>query len=117
MVGLSTLLAQDNKLALKLVLPAKNGNIAFDHSAHALRQIESARMATDGLRSKNWDEFAKPNAPKMDFVFTVCDRLPTKYARCGPDTLWQLDGVFPIPPELQDRNNKLNAPSWKRFRF
>lgn len=39
----------------------------------ALRQIESAGLSTNGLRSKSWDEFAVPGAPKLDFVFTVCD--------------------------------------------
>ncbi|HEY0703681.1 MAG TPA: arsenate reductase ArsC [Candidatus Acidoferrales bacterium] len=39
----------------------------------ALRQLESVNLPTDGLRSKNWDEFAKPGAPQLDFVFTVCD--------------------------------------------
>lgn len=39
----------------------------------ALKQLESAGLPTDGARSKNWDEFAKPGAPVMNFVFTVCD--------------------------------------------
>jgi len=39
----------------------------------ALRQLEIARLPTDGAHSKSWEEFAKPGAPQMSFVFTVCD--------------------------------------------
>jgi arsenate reductase (thioredoxin) len=40
----------------------------------ALRQLEIAHLPTDGARSKNWDEFAAPRAPELNFVFTVCDQ-------------------------------------------
>jgi arsenate reductase (thioredoxin) len=39
----------------------------------ALKVLESYGYPSDGARSKSWDEFAAPNAPRMDFVFTVCD--------------------------------------------
>jgi arsenate reductase len=39
----------------------------------ALKQIGSAGISTEGLRSKSWDEFTMPGAPHLDFVFTVCD--------------------------------------------
>jgi arsenate reductase len=35
--------------------------------------LQSLGLRTEGLRSKSWDEFARPGAPVMDFVFTVCD--------------------------------------------
>lgn len=39
----------------------------------ALELLGTMKMPTAGLRSKSWDEFAMPGAPRMDFVFTVCD--------------------------------------------
>jgi len=39
----------------------------------ALELLQKNRLPTEGLRSKSWDEFAKPGAPALDFVFTVCD--------------------------------------------
>ncbi len=39
----------------------------------ALNLLKSLSYATDGLRSKSWDEFARADTPAMDFVFTVCD--------------------------------------------
>src|SRR6202049_4886712 len=39
----------------------------------AIQQLQIAGLPTENLRSKNWDEFAKPGAPQLDFVFTVCD--------------------------------------------
>ena len=39
----------------------------------ALELLQKNRIPIEGLRSKVWDEFAKPGAPKLDFVFTVCD--------------------------------------------
>ena len=39
----------------------------------AIKVLDSFNYPTGGLRSKSWDEFAAPGAPKMDFVFTVCD--------------------------------------------
>jgi protein-tyrosine-phosphatase len=39
----------------------------------ALELLQKNRLATTRVRSKSWDEFATPTAPRMDFIFTVCD--------------------------------------------
>lgn len=41
----------------------------------ALKLLERHGIATSGLRSKSWDEFASPHAPEMDLVVTVCDAV------------------------------------------
>lgn len=55
--------------------------VAFSAGSHpkgavhplALRLLDQLTLPTTGLRSKSWDEFAAPGAPRLDFVFTVCD--------------------------------------------
>ena len=39
----------------------------------AIRELQQAGISTEGFRSKSWEEFAAPGAPRMDFVFTLCD--------------------------------------------
>jgi len=48
-----------------------------------IQLLEKLNHDTSALRSKSWDEFAGPDAPKVDFVFTVCDR-----AAAEPCPIW-----------------------------
>lgn len=71
---------------------AKGNFIAYSAGSHpsgtprpeALKQLESVGISTDGLRSKSWDEFAAPDAPHMDFVFTVCDNAANEMCPLWP---------------------------------
>jgi arsenate reductase (thioredoxin) len=57
---------------------------AGDVRPEALKQLALAHLSTEGVRSKSWDEFAKPGAPQMQFVFTVCDNAAKEICPIWP---------------------------------
>ncbi len=67
----------------------------------ALRQIESARISTAGLRSKSWDEFAAPGGPKLDFVFTVCDNAAKEQCPYWPGQTMTAHWGVPDPAAVK----------------
>ena len=67
----------------------------------ALRQLERARLPTTGLRSKAWDEFSRPGAPELHFVFTVCDNAAREVCPIWPGQPMTAHWGVPDPAPTQ----------------
>jgi arsenate reductase (thioredoxin) len=81
----------------------------------ALREIEAAGLSTTGLRSKSWSEFAKPGAPHLDFVFTVCDNAANEVCPVWPGQPMTAHWGIPDPAAVQGSEEQIKQAFREAF--
>ncbi len=86
-----------------------------DPNPFALEQIEKAGLSTAGLRSKPWDEFAMPGAPKLDFVFTVCDNAANEPCPVWPGQPMTAHWGLPDPSLVRGTNEEIRRAFRETF--
>ncbi|MBK8738556.1 MAG: arsenate reductase ArsC [Betaproteobacteria bacterium] len=67
----------------------------------AIELLRASRMPVDGLRSKSWDEFARPGAPELDFVLTVCDNAAGEVCPIWPGQPMSAHWGIPDPAAVE----------------
>ncbi len=81
----------------------------------ALRELEAAQLPTRGLRSKSWDEFARPGAPQLDFVFTVCDNAANEVCPVWPGQPVTAHWGVPDPAAVQGTKEQIQQAFREAF--
>jgi arsenate reductase (thioredoxin) len=81
----------------------------------ALREIEAAGLSTTGLRSESWSEFAKPGAPHLDFVFTVCDNAANEVCPVWPGQPMTAHWGIPDPAAVQGSEEQIKQAFREAF--
>jgi arsenate reductase len=79
---------------------------------YALKTLERLRIPTDGYRSKGWAEFARPDAPVLDFVFTVCDNAAGKVCPVWPGQPMTAHWGVPDPSPFQGSDEQMAKVFW-----
>lgn len=82
----------------------------------ALDVLERHHIATAGLRSKSWDEFAGPGAPPLDFVFTVCDRAAAETCPLWPGQPMSAHWGIEDPAAVEGTDDERRRAFAKAFR-
>ncbi|WP_341990952.1 arsenate reductase ArsC [Azorhizobium sp. AG788] len=83
----------------------------------ALKVLDAGGFSTDGLRSKSWMEFAGPDAPVMDFVFTVCDNAAGETCPIWPGQPMTAHWGIEDPTAEQGTDIQREAAFVKAFRY
>ena len=83
----------------------------------ALALLGKLNFKTDGLRSKDWAEFAVPDAPVMDFVFTVCDNAAKETCPVWPGQPMSAHWGVPDPAAVEGSEAVIRAAFTETMRF
>ena len=84
----------------------------------ALEQIKKAGLPVEGIRSKDWNEFTQPDAPKIDFVFTVCDNAANEVCPVWPGHPMTAHWGVPDPSNVQgsdEDKHRAFAETWRQL--
>jgi arsenate reductase len=82
----------------------------------AITLLRQLGFPTDGLRSKSWDEFAAPNAPHLDFVFTVCDNAAGEVCPYWPGQPMTAHWGIPDPATVEGTDIEKSMAFRQAFR-
>ena len=83
----------------------------------ALKVLESLEYPTEGMRSKSWLEFAAPDAPVMDFVFTVCDNAAGESCPVWPGQPMTAHWGIEDPAAVEGNDLQKHAAFLTAFRY
>ncbi len=75
----------------------------------ALQWLEAHGYSAEGLRSKSWDEFSTPDAPKFDFIFTVCDNAAGETCPVWPGQPATAHWGIPDPAHVEGEEARREA--------
>lgn len=84
---------------------------------HAIALLKALNYETDDLRSKSWDEFAEPGAPKLDFIFTVCDNAADEVCPIWPGQPMSAHWGVPDPAAVDGSEAEIAAAFTEAMRM
>lgn len=82
----------------------------------AIDVLRSLGHPVEDLRSKSWDEFAQPDAPKLDFVFTVCDNAAGEACPIWPGQPMTAHWGIPDPAAVEGSDAEIHAAFFDAYR-